>query len=466
MGQTLSEPVKDKHSDGGSDKRIVYASSAMQGWRISMEDAHTAELTLKDKIGYSFFGVYDGHGGQNVAKYSGAHLHERIARDEKFSIDLEVAIKNGFLGTDEDLRNDPQYANDPSGCTAVTAVVTPNDWVFVGNAGDSRAVMSIEGEALAMSIDHKPLNKDESSRISKAGGFVEFGRVNGNLALSRAIGDFEFKQNPSLSPEEQIVTAFPDVKKEKITDKTEFLVLACDGIWDCLSSQQVVNFIRRDLAQSRSLKIACENLMERCLAKDSELGGIGCDNMTVVIVGFLNGRNEKDWYDWMASRYGSVGPLYDEENDKQKGNEFASDYIDEDADEGLEIPSDTQADDYPPDDNDLENQNELTIDDIPHRKDSTDSNISSRSSSTDSFSKIPDNNKEKKNDNNTVSSPTSTNTQQSPYDAKSPNNDTGHNSSAESTKVHKSETEESVNSVSADGKGRAYNSQTWPNINK
>ncbi|CAI2179476.1 10160_t:CDS:10 [Funneliformis geosporum] len=385
MGQTLSEPVKEKHSDRGSDKRIVYASSAMQGWRISMEDAHTAELTLKDKNGYSFFGVYDGHGGQNVAKYSGAHLHERIARDPQFSSNLEDAIKNGFLGTDEDLKNDPQYANDPSGCTAVTAVVTPDDWIFVGNAGDSRAVMSKDGDALPMSIDHKPLNKEESSRIQKAGGFVEFGRVNGNLALSRAIGDFEFKQNPNLSPEEQIVTELI------IREKTEFLVLACDGIWDCLSSQQVVNFIRRDIAQSKSLQTACENLMERCLAKDSELGGIGCDNMTVIIVGFLNGKNENDWYDWMASRYGNVGP----------------------------IPSE-QADEYLPDDNDLENQNELTIDDIPHRRESTDSDISSRSNSTDSVSKI-------------------------------------------------SPTEEAVNSVSSDGKETGknpYNSKTWPGSKK
>ena len=64
MRQTLSEPVREKHSDHGSNDRLIFASSAMQGWRISMEDAHTTELTLKDKAGFSFFGVYDGHGGK------------------------------------------------------------------------------------------------------------------------------------------------------------------------------------------------------------------------------------------------------------------------------------------------------------------------------------------------------------------------------------------------------------------
>jgi protein phosphatase PTC2/3 len=69
----------------------------------------------------------------------------------------------------------------------------------------------------------------EKNRITAAGGFVDFGRVNGNLALSRAIGDFEFKKSAELSPENQIVTAYPDVEEHDITEEDEFLVIACDG---------------------------------------------------------------------------------------------------------------------------------------------------------------------------------------------------------------------------------------------
>ena len=71
----------------------------------------------------------------------------------------------------------------------------------------------------------------EKSRITAAGGFVDFGRVNGNLALSRAIGDFEFKKSAELAPEAQIVTAFPDVEVHELTDDDEFLVVACDGMF-------------------------------------------------------------------------------------------------------------------------------------------------------------------------------------------------------------------------------------------
>lgn len=71
----------------------------------------------------------------------------------------------------------------------------------------------------------------EKNRITAAGGFVDFGRVNGNLALSRAIGDFEFKKSADLPPENQIVTAFPDVEEHDITEEDEFLVIACDGMY-------------------------------------------------------------------------------------------------------------------------------------------------------------------------------------------------------------------------------------------
>ncbi|KAJ3082904.1 Protein phosphatase 2C 2 [Quaeritorhiza haematococci] len=234
MGQTLSEPVRDKNTTSGYDDRLYYGSSSMQGWRITMEDAHTTLLNLNaDKSSaprISFFGVFDGHGGPTVAKYAGAKLHFRVAKDEYYKKGVfGEALKSGFLGVDEDLRSDQEFANDPSGCTAVACLIT-DDWrIFVANAGDSRAVLSSKGEAIPLSFDHKPANQAELKRITAAGGFVEFGRVNGNLALSRAIGDFEFKRNNELPPEEQVVTAYPDVVERQLEEGDEFVVLACDG---------------------------------------------------------------------------------------------------------------------------------------------------------------------------------------------------------------------------------------------
>jgi protein phosphatase 2C family protein 2/3 len=166
-------------------------------------------------------------------------------------------------------------------------------------------------------IDFLILLAGEKARIQAAGGFVDFGRVNGNLALSRAIGDFEFKKSAELSPEQQIVTAYPDVTVHDIAEDDEFLVVACDGkfpsswyqivtdssgIWDCQSSQAVVEFVRRGIASKQDLEKICENMMDNCLASNSETGGVGCDNMTMAIIGILGGKTKEEWYDTIAKR--------------------------------------------------------------------------------------------------------------------------------------------------------------------
>ena len=84
------------------------------------------------------------------------------------------------------------------------------------------------------------------------------------------------------------MTAWPDVKQVKLEKGDEFMILACDGIWDVLSNQQACDFVKRALERSPrpSLgRIACD-MCDHCLAKDTNNKGIGCDNMSVVIVRF------------------------------------------------------------------------------------------------------------------------------------------------------------------------------------
>ncbi|KAJ5660816.1 Protein phosphatase 2C [Penicillium longicatenatum] len=336
MGQTLSEPVVEKTSAEGGDDCCIYGVSAMQGWRISMEDAHAAVLDLQAKYTsednkptdpdqrLAFFGVYDGHGGDKVALFTGENLHKIVAKQDAFAKgDIEQALKDGFLATDRAILEDPKYEEEVSGCTASTSIISKNK-IWVANAGDSRSVLGVKGRAKPLSFDHKPQNEGEKARISAAGGFVDFGRVNGNLALSRAIGDFEFKKSPELSPEQQIVTAYPDVTVHEVTQDDEFLVIACDGIWDCQSSQAVVEFVRRGIAAKQDLYRICENMMDNCLASNSETGGVGCDNMTMTVIGLLNGKTKEEWYNQIAERVASgdgpcAPPEYGKSHEESEG---------------------------------------------------------------------------------------------------------------------------------------------------
>ncbi|KAF1921835.1 protein phosphatase-like protein 2c [Ampelomyces quisqualis] len=330
MGQTLSEPVVEKKSDSGHGESLIFGTSSMQGWRISMEDAHACILDLKAHIHnaqatdadkrLAYFGVYDGHGGDKVAMYTGEHLHEIVAKQEAYrSGDLKKALQDGFLAADRAILSDPTYEEEVSGCTATVAVVS-KDKIYCANAGDSRTVLGVKGRAKPLSFDHKPQNEAEKARIQAAGGFVDFGRVNGNLALSRAIGDFEFKKSADLPPEQQIVTAFPDVEIHDINEDDEFLVVACDGIWDCQSSQAVVEFVRRGIVAKQPLEDICENMMDNCLASNSDTGGVGCDNMTITIVGLLHGKTKEQWYEDIAKRVANgEGPCAPPEYGKGPG---------------------------------------------------------------------------------------------------------------------------------------------------
>jgi len=192
------------------------------------------------------------------------------------------------------------------GCTVLVCCVRPEALV-VANAGDCRAVLCRGGRALGLSEDHKPELPRESARIRRAGGWVEaerhgrlaVHRVNGDLSLSRAIGDLEYKQNKQLPPDEQLIVATPDVKTVAREPDDEFLLLACDGVWDVVGSQDAVDFVRARLGRredwarqlavgSLNLSSVTEELLDRCVSPDLErTDGLGGDNMTVILVVFL-----------------------------------------------------------------------------------------------------------------------------------------------------------------------------------
>jgi serine/threonine protein phosphatase PrpC len=130
----------------------------------------------------------------------------------------------------------------------------------------------------------------ERNRIERANGYVEDKRVNGMLALSRALGDYEYKGNPLLKPHDQIVTAFPEVTIEKLTNDCDFVICACDGIWDCMSSQEACDFVSSRLKTKKGKESGAEvvkELFESIVATDvANSAGIGCDNMTCIVIEF------------------------------------------------------------------------------------------------------------------------------------------------------------------------------------
>ncbi|KAL0269590.1 UNVERIFIED_CONTAM: hypothetical protein PYX00_007269 [Menopon gallinae] len=286
MGAFLDKPNTDKHNEYGNGNGLRYGIASMQGWRQEMEDAHQAIIGLpgaEDLRNWSFFAVFDGHCGAKVSGHCAEHLLESILQTEEFQhAEIAKGIRSGFLRLDNVMRSLPELASgeDKSGSTAVCALISPEQ-IFIANCGDSRALLCRKEQPLFSTQDHKPVSPMEKERIQKAGGTVMIQRVNGSLAVSRALGDYEYKNVEGKGQCEQLVSPEPEVYVlERNQEADEFLVLACDGIWDVMTNENLCDFVRSRLLISDDLQVICNQVVDTCLHKGSR------DNMSIVLVTF------------------------------------------------------------------------------------------------------------------------------------------------------------------------------------
>ena len=216
-------------------------------------------------------------------------------------------IKKDKNGNEKDFYKylDPKNAEDCdianiTGCTACVSVINEkNKKIYFANAGDSRAVICKNGIGYQMSHDHKPDSAKEKNRIYKSGGWVSEGRIKGNLNLSRSLGDFEYKQDKNLPQKDQMITAYPEINIEILDDSCEFIIVACDGIWDCLTPQGACDYVRTRLYDQKTgtpknnVKISkiVEEMMDSIISDDiTNENGIGCDNMTCIVIQFKHNK--------------------------------------------------------------------------------------------------------------------------------------------------------------------------------
>merc|ERR1711990_414541 len=178
-------------------------------------------------------------------EFRDALKNENDLGEEELMEKVKGGVLQGFLELDEKLRKIPEVANgkDKSGTTVCSVLISPK-YVIFSNCGDSRGVLSGNGEPVLVTLDHKPSNPPERERIQNAGGNVMIQRVNGSLAVSRALGDFEYKNVEGKGPKEQLVSPEPEFyMKLREPEIDEFLVLACDGVWDVMTNEELVNFV-------------------------------------------------------------------------------------------------------------------------------------------------------------------------------------------------------------------------------
>ncbi|KAF7663335.1 hypothetical protein LDENG_00212000 [Lucifuga dentata] len=249
-----------------------------------MEDAHTCMPQLAGELAeWGYFAVFDGHAGTTVANYCSRNLLDHILATGGVKADenpdqVKEGILEGFLDIDRHMHKLARQDNwDWSGSTAAAVLLSPR-YIYFINCGDSRTLLCRNGQVVFYTEDHKPCNPREKERIQNAGGSVTLQRVNGSLAVSRALGDFDFKEVEWRPQTEQLVS--PEVYELEKIPQDEFLILACDGVWDAIGNEERCAFVRSRLQVCNDLREICTEVIDLCLYKGS------LDNMSIIIICF------------------------------------------------------------------------------------------------------------------------------------------------------------------------------------
>ncbi|RXM33149.1 Protein phosphatase 1L [Acipenser ruthenus] len=305
-------------------KRHNVAVYSIQGRREHMEDRFEVITDLVNKTHPSIFGIFDGHGGEisftgnstdfvegavsmknkiyrtehvpsnsephSAAEYVKTHLPEVLKQQllnyekdkENSVLSYQSILEQHILSIDKEMLDKLSASYDEAGTTCLVALLSDKE-LTVANVGDSRGVLcDKDGNAIALSHDHKPYQLKERKRIKRAGGFISFNgswRVQGILAMSRSLGDYPLKNLNVIIPDPDILTF--DLDKLQ----PEFMILASDGLWDAFSNEEAVRFIKERLDEPHfgAKSIVLQSFYRGCP-----------DNITVMVVKFRNSSKTGD----------------------------------------------------------------------------------------------------------------------------------------------------------------------------
>lgn len=267
--------------------------SASRRWRVGVAESLGRRRTMEDSIliegcfqgegDQDLFAVFDGHGGATAAEFAADNFSSFLCRSFRNNSiseyikaeDEEVlnCLSRAFIELDREMLEQPW--SDHCGTTAAVALCIGSK-LFVANVGDTRIVTCKDGTAVRLTTDHKPFVEDEKERIEGLGGNVFNNRVNGVLAVSRALGDKLL--HPWVSPKP--TTSVLDLR----TGEYRYLIIACDGFWDVFADDVAVEMVHADT----DVNEAATKLVNRAFASGST------DNISVVVVDMQEKRQSFD----------------------------------------------------------------------------------------------------------------------------------------------------------------------------
>ena len=249
-------------------KSFSYHEDKNLKYRQSMEDIG---VTLPDFIPekkYSLFGIFDGHGGNDVVKYIKDRLPEiiksNISKLNNNYDSIETILTSSFDKIDNELKF---YDSEHTGSTA-TILLFQDNIIYCANVGDSGAYIIYDNYLKKINIDHKCSDPKEEARILNSGGKITKNRVMGQLVLSRCLGDLYCKKYG--------VSNIPDISMNKLDSNVKYVVVASDGVWDVVNENELMNLSKND----KNADGLCKDLVKLAIDKETK------DNVSCIVVSF------------------------------------------------------------------------------------------------------------------------------------------------------------------------------------
>ena len=258
---------------------LGYGFAITRGDRPKQEDTYSFNFAGDQPLtSHAMVGIFDGHAGQRSSHLAQALFPKIMASmsDQKIVAEPPACLVAAFKQAAEQVASTLSAEEDESGTTAICVLATAGR-LAVANAGDCRAVLSRGGKAQDLSSDHTLALESERARIEKMDprAINSNGRLFGLLAVTRSLGDLNF---PGL------VIAQPEIELVDLTPEDEFVIVASDGVWGAMTSQEAVNYVRRCAVEENSYD--AQDLAAKLMHKAVSLKAGDADNVTVCILSF------------------------------------------------------------------------------------------------------------------------------------------------------------------------------------
>ena len=309
------EPTKNQTINNGNENIVklrfetgIYEFDLNQiDLSIGGEDMSTMIYEYKDKIATTptseksdaiiFDDIFFAKGGKQNASLNTLPSFEEVYNKTKYDINFSKKEENpqnlqlGKSPNTSKLSLDNFVANEMG--TTANIMLIKNGIIYIANVGDSLSVMYKNKKAYNLNREHQTIIESEKERVLKSGANIVGYRINGMINLTRAIGDLKFKTNYNLKKHEQSVIALPEITKIEYSEDIEFIIMGCDGVWDCVKRQSVCDFVHKKIKENpdKDLSEILKVIFDRCV---STVWGVvlGTDNMSCLIIQFLNnGKN-------------------------------------------------------------------------------------------------------------------------------------------------------------------------------